>query len=406
VTLLAGIDWVGWILLVVRVVVIFFAMLITVVLVIWMERKVVADMQLRTGPNRAGPFGLLITLADGVKLFFKEGIRPVTADVPVYLVAPLAAVIPALLAFAVIPFGPGFPTFGHRVPFQITDLSVGVLWILAMASLAVYGVVLAGWASGSNYPLLGAIRASAQVISYEVGMGLALVAVILLSGTLSMGGIVAHQARHFHVTGLGWLPKWNLFLQFPAFVLYMTAALAETNRPPFDLPEAETELVAGHHTEYSGIKFAMFYLAEYMQMVTVSAVGVTLFLGGWRGPMFHIVPWLWPTIWFFVKLVVVIYAIIWIRATLPRFRYDRLMAFGWKVLIPVGLLWLLITGAAIELPVVWKGTRFLAFGGDARAAFVILLGTIVVVILIYPIFLSPPPTEDAVATKPAQGSGL
>ena len=402
-TVLAGIDWVGWILLVARVAAIFFAMLITVVLVIWMERKVVADMQLRPGPNRAGPFGLLITLADGAKLFFKEGIRPVTADVPVYLVAPLAAAVPALLAFAVIPFGPGFRAFGHQVPFQITDLSVGVLWILAMASLAVYGVVLAGWSSGSNYPLLGAIRASAQVISYEVGMGLALVAVILYSGTLSMGGVVAVQARHFGTPGLGWLPKWNLFLQFPAFVLYMTAALAETNRPPFDLPEAETELVAGHHTEYSGIKFAMFYLAEYMQMVTVSAVGVTLFLGGWRGPMFHVVPWLWPTVWFFVKLVAVIYVIIWIRATLPRFRYDRLMSFGWKVLIPTGLLWILITAAAIELPVVWKGSRFLLFGADARSAFVIGLGTIVVAILVYPIFVTPVPRPSD-APGPTEGT--
>jgi NADH-quinone oxidoreductase subunit H len=307
-------------------------------------------MQLRPGPNRAGPLGLLITLADGVKLFFKEGIRPVTADVPVYLVAPLAAVVPALLAFAVIPFGPGFPAFGHRVPFQITDLSVGVLWVLAMASLAVYGVVLAGWASGSNYPLLGAIRATAQVISYEVGMGLALVAVILVSGTLSMGGIVAHQARHFHVTGLGWLPEWNLFLQLPAFLLYMTAALAETNRPPFDLPEAETELVAGHHTEYSGIKFAMFFLAEYLHVITTSAIAVTLFLGGWRGPIIPFARPIWPVIWFMGKLGVMVFLFIWVRATLPRFRYDKLMRFGWKVLIPVSVVWVMVTALMVVLP--------------------------------------------------------
>jgi len=379
--LVARIDWVAWVLLVARVVVIFVAMLVSVMLVIWIERKVVADMQMRVGPNRAGPRGILITLADGVKLFFKEGITPVTADRPVYLLAPLASLVPALLAFSVIPFGTGVVLFHHRVPFQVSDLNVGILWILAMASLAVYGVVLAGWSSGSNYPLLGAIRSSAQMISYEVGMGLGLVAVILYCGTLQMGGIVAVQARHFHVAGLGWIPKWNVFMQFPAFLIYMTAALAETNRPPFDLPEAETELVAGYHTEYSGIKFAMFFLAEYMHAITISAVGVTLFLGGWHGPMFHVVPWLWPLLWFLVKLYVVIFTLVWVRATLPRFRYDRLMAFGWKVLIPIGLLWILITGAIIELP-----NRY----SDARAAFIIAMGTILVVAIVYPLFTGPP----------------
>jgi NADH-quinone oxidoreductase subunit H len=378
---LAAIDWVAWILLVARVVVIFAFLLVSVLLVIWLERKVVADMQNRIGPNRAGPAGILVTLADGIKLFFKEGVTPVTADRPVYLLAPIASLVPAMLAFAVIPFGAGVTLFGRRVPFQITDLNVGILWILAMGSLAVYGVVLAGWSSGSNYPLLGAIRSSAQMISYEVGMGLALVAVLLSAGTLAMGEIVDTQARHFGVTGLGWLPKWNLFLQFPAFLIYMTAALAETNRPPFDLPEAETELVAGYHTEYSGIKFAMFFLAEYMHTITVSAVGVTLFLGGWRGPMFDVVPWLWPLLWFLVKLFVVLYVLIWIRATLPRFRYDRLMSFGWKVLIPVGLLWILVTAAAIELPNVYS---------DARAALIIAAGTVAVLTLVWPLFVGPP----------------
>jgi NADH-quinone oxidoreductase subunit H len=240
-------------------------------------------------------------------------------------------------------------------------------------------VVLAGWSSGSNYPLLGAIRSSAQMVSYEVGMSLGLVAVLLYSGTLTMSGIVAVQARHFGVAGLGWLPKWNLFLQFPAFLLYATAALAETNRPPFDLPEADTELVAGYHTEYSGIKFAMFYLAEYTHLVTVSAVAVTLFLGGWRGPMFHVVPWLWPTLWFVGKLAAVIFCFVWIRATLPRFRYDRLMTFGWKVLIPVGLLWILVTAAAVMLP--------LATGWEPwRVALVVGSGTLAVVLLLYPLF--------------------
>jgi NADH-quinone oxidoreductase subunit H len=376
-----AIDWVGWILLVARVVVIFAALLLAVLLVIWLERKVVADMQTRIGPNRAGPAGILVTLADGIKLFFKEGITPVTADRPVYLLAPLASMIPAFLAFAVIPFGAGVTLFGRRVPFQITDLSVGILWILAMASLAVYGIVLAGWSSGSNYPLLGSIRSGAQMISYEVAMGLGLVAVLLYSGTLTLGEIVDVQGRHFGATGLGWLPKWNIFLQFPAFLIYMTAALAETNRPPFDLPEAETELVAGYHTEYSGIKFAMFFLAEYMHMITVSAVGVTLFLGGWHGPMFDVVPWLWPLLWFLVKLFVVLYGLIWIRATLPRFRYDRLMSFGWKVLIPVALLWILVTAAAILLPNVYS---------DLRATVIIVSGVIAVVLLVGPLFSGPP----------------
>jgi len=394
-TLLARIDWLTWILLVMRVVVIFAALLVAVMLVIWLERKVVADMQVRVGPNRAGPFGILITLADGAKLFFKEGITPTTADRPVYILAPLASLIPAMLAFAVIPFGTGVLVFGRHVPFQISDLNVGILWILAMASLAVYGVVLAGWSSGSNYPLLGAIRSSAQMISYEVGMGLGLVAVLLYSGTLTLGGVVAVQARHFHVTGLGWLPKWNIFLQLPAFLIYMTAALAETNRPPFDLPEAETELVAGYHTEYSGIKFAMFFLAEYMHTITVSAVGVTLFLGGWHGPQFHVLRWLWPLLWFLIKLYVVIFCLIWIRATVPRFRYDRLMNFGWKVLIPLGLMWILITAAAVELPVYWRGTRF----GDLRSAAVILLGSIAALALLVPLFAGPPRREAPARTK-------
>jgi NADH-quinone oxidoreductase subunit H len=379
--MILAIDWVGWILVVARVVVIFAALLIAVMLVIWLERKVVADMQTRVGPNRAGPAGILITLADGIKLFFKEGVTPITADRPVYLIAPLASMVPAFMAFAVIPFGTGVTLFGRRVPFQISDLNVGILWILAMASLAVYGIVLAGWSSGSNYPLLGAIRSSAQMISYEVGMGLGLVAVLLYSGTLTLGEIVEVQGRHFGVTGLGWLPKWNLFLQFPAFLIYMTAALAETNRPPFDLPEAETELVAGYHTEYSGIKFAMFFLAEYLHMITVSAVGVTLFLGGWHGPMFDVVPWLWPLVWFLVKLYVVLYVLIWVRATLPRFRYDRLMSFGWKVLIPVALLWILVTAAIVLLPNIYS---------DLRATLIIVSGIVGVVLLVGPLFTGPP----------------
>jgi NADH-quinone oxidoreductase subunit H len=332
-------DLVDWVLLLARVVLVFGALIVAVMLVIWVERKVVADMQTRLGPTRAGPFGILITLADGIKLFFKEGITPSQADRPIYLLAPVASLVPAILAFAVVPFGTGVTVFGREVPFQLADLNIGILWVLAMGSLAVYGVVLAGWSSGSNYPLLGGIRSSAQMISYEVGMGLGLVAVLMWSGTLSMSGIVASQDR-----------LWNVIPQFPAFLIYAVAALAETNRPPFDLPEAETELVAGYHTEYSGIKFAMFFLAEYLHTITVSAVAVTLFFGGWRGPMFDFLPWLWPTVWFVLKVIVVVFVFVWIRATLPRFRYDRLMSFGWKWLIPFGLFWILATAVVIVVP--------------------------------------------------------
>jgi NADH-quinone oxidoreductase subunit H len=357
------VDLTGWLVLTARVIVVFFVLLIAVMLLVWLERKLVADMQTRIGPNRAGPFGVLITLADGVKLFFKEGITPTEADRPVYLVAPLISMLPAFLAFAVIPFGKPTTIAGHEVPFQIADLNVGILWVLAMTSLAIYGIVLAGWSSGSVYPLLGSIRSSAQMISYEVGMGLALVAVVMYSGTVSLNGIVDKQN---HI--------WNIVPQFPAFLLYAIAALAETNRPPFDLPEAESELVAGYHTEYSGMKFAMFFLAEYLHLITVSAIAVTLFLGGWRGPAPHFLPWLWPLLWFLVKLFAMLFLYIWIRATLPRFRYDRLMSFGWKVLIPVGLFWVMFTGAVIVLPDVYGKSEFLRWSIVAIAAvFVISL---------------------------------
>jgi NADH-quinone oxidoreductase subunit H len=363
-------DWLDWVLLVGRVVVVFVVLLLTVLVLIWVERKAIADMQTRMGPMRAGPRGILITLADGMKLFFKEGITPVLVDRPVYLIAPILAVLPAFLAFAVIPFGPGVTLFGRHVPFQIADLSIGILWVLAMGSLMVYSIVLAGWSSGSNYPLIGGVRSSAQMVSYEVGMGLALVAVLMYSGTLRMSEIVASQDR-----------IWNVIPQFPAFVIYLIAGLAETNRPPFDLPEAESELVAGYHTEYSGIRFAMFYLGEYLNTITVAAIAVTLFLGGWRGPAPDALPWLWPLVWFLLKLLLVVYLYIWIRATLPRIRYDRLMAFGWKFLIPFGLLWVLATGAVVILPDVY-GRRAVVLGAA------ILVGAILVLSLIWPL-LSP-----------------
>jgi NADH-quinone oxidoreductase subunit H len=361
-------DWLDWLLLVARVVVVFFALLIFVMLLVWMERKVIADMQTRMGPMRAGPRGILITLADGIKLFFKEGITPTLVDRPVYMVAPIIAMLPAFLAFSVIPFGTGVTLFGRHIPFQIADLNIGILWVLAMGSLMVYSIVLAGWSSGSNYPLLGAIRSSAQMISYEVGMGLALVAVLMYSGHLRMSEIVASQDK-----------IWNVIPQFPAFAIYLVAGLAETNRPPFDLPEAETELVAGFHTEYSGIKFAMFYLGEYLNTVTVAAVATTLFLGGWRGPAPHVVPWLWPVLWFLLKVLLIVYLYIWIRATLPRMRYDRLMAFGWKFLIPFGLLWVLATGAVVVLPEVY-GRRAVITGAA------VLVGAVLALSLVWPLF--------------------
>ena len=354
-------DWLDWILLLARVVVVFFVLLIAVMVYIWMERKVIADFQTRKGPMRAGPRGVLITLADGIKLFFKEGITPSNADRAVYAVAPVIAMLPAFLAFAVIPFGTHVTLFGRVVPFQIADLNVGVLWVLAMTSIGVYAVVLAGWSSGSNYPLLGAIRSSAQMISYEVGMGLALVAVLMYSGHLRMSEIVAAQDK-----------VWNVIPQFPAFVVYLICGLAETNRPPFDLAEAETELVAGFHTEYSGIKFAMFYLGEYVNTVTVSAIAVTLFLGGWRGPHPNFTPWLWPLLWFLLKITLVIYFYILVRGSLPRIRYDRLMSFGWKALIPFGLVWVLITGAVVVLPQQY-GRRAVFLGAAVVLGFVLLL---------------------------------
>ncbi|HET6770817.1 MAG TPA: NADH-quinone oxidoreductase subunit NuoH [Actinomycetota bacterium] len=356
-------DWLDWILLVARIALIFAALLISVMLVIWVERKVVADMQTRIGPKRAGPFGILITLADGIKLFFKEGITPTQADRRVFVLAPIASLVPAVLAFAVVPLGTEVTVFGRTVPLQIADLNVGILFVLAMGSLAVYGVVLAGWSSGSSYPLLGSIRSTAQMISYEVGLGLGVVGVLMYTGTVQMSEIVAAQDR-----------IWNIVPQFPAFLIYTIAALAETNRPPFDLPEAETELVAGYHTEYSGIKFAMFFLAEYLHTITVSAVAVTLFLGGWRGPVFDFLPWIWPLVWFVLKVSAVVFVYIWVRATLPRFRYDRLMSFGWKVLIPLGLVWVLATGAIIILPDVYGRTRF--FQWAAIGAGIVLLLTL------------------------------
>jgi len=342
----------------IKVGVVFGAILGMVLFIIWFERRAVARMQSRIGPNRWGPFGILTSVADGLKLFFKEPITPVKADRAAYFLAPIVSVIPAILAFAVIPFGEGATIFGQKVTFEIADLNIGLLWVLGMGSLAVYGIVLAGWSSGSKYPLLGSIRSSAQMISYEIALSLSLVPIVLFAGTLSMRGIV--EAQVGMMGPIGWLPdqiaaignivpRWYIVFQWPAFLIFLFAGIAETNRAPFDLPEAETELVAGFHTEYSGIKFAMFFLSEYIHVITISALAVIMFLGGWDGPRLGFLPWLWPIIWFTGKTFTFVFLFVWLRATLPRLRYDRLMTVGWKVLIPLALAWLFVSATVSAL---------------------------------------------------------
>lgn len=328
-----------WLILL-KVVAIFVILVLCVLFTVWAERRVVARMQSRPGPNRCGPFGLLQSLMDGVKLALKEEIFPTAAHRAVYILAPFLSAVPAFLAFAVIPFGPVVSIFGHQTPLQLTDFPVAVLYVLAIASIGIYGIVLAGWSSGSTYPLLGGLRSAAQMISYEIAMGLSFAAVFLYAGTMSTSGIVAAQTK-----------VWYVLLLLPSFMIYTTSMVGETNRAPFDLPEAEGELVGGFHTEYSSLKFAMFFLAEYMNMVTVSAVATTLFLGGWRAP-WPISLWSganegWiPLIWFFIKILAFLYVFVWLRGTLPRFRYDQFMRFGWKVLIPVSLAWVLVIAIA------------------------------------------------------------
>ena len=325
-----------WWLILVKAVAIFVFLLLTVLVAILLERKVLGRMQMRYGPNRVGPFGVLQSLADGIKLALKEGLVPAGVDRPIYLMAPVISVTTAILGFAVMPMGPVVSVFGHHTPLQLTDLPVGVLYVLAITSIGVYGIVLAGWASGSTYPLLGGLRSSAQVVSYEIAMALCFAAVFLYSGTMATSGIVAAQEK-----------TWYVVLLLPSFAVYVTAMVGETNRAPFDLPEAEGELVGGFHTEYSSLKFAMFYLAEYVNMTTVSALATTLFLGGWRAP------WplsLWegantgwlPLVWFVAKVWTFLFVFMWLRATLPRLRYDQFMALGWKLLIPVSLAWILV----------------------------------------------------------------
>ena len=337
-------------------------LLTNTILLIWFERKVVAGMQSRVGPDRAGPFGLLQTVADAIKLLLKEQILPMKADRAMYLLAPIIALVPSFLIFMIIPLGPDinvdFLGNSYQVQLVGADLNVGVLYFLALSSIAVYSVVLAGWSSGSKYPLLGGVRASAQMISYEAAMGLALVPVILYSGSLSLVDIVNSQkgtlSSNISVldTIVGLIPQWNIFPQFIAFGIFFIAAVAEVNRAPFDLVEAEQELVGGFHTEYSGFRFAMFFLAEYINMFNMCAITATFFLGGWLGPTFEgiappFISAIMPIIWLGVKTFALLFVFVWIRATLPRLRYDQLMELGWKRLIPISLVWLILSAVVL-----------------------------------------------------------
>ncbi len=307
-------------------------LLLIIAYLIWVERKVMAHMQVRLGPMRVGWHGLLQPIADGLKLIFKEDIIPDKASKIVFVLAPVISVVPALMSIAVIPFGDTISIFGLSIDMVITDVNIGILFILAVTSVGVYGVILGGWSSNNKYSLLGALRSSAQMISYELSLGLSLIGVIMISQSLSLVDIVDSQAKY-----------WFVILQPLGFLIYAISAIAETNRCPFDLPEAETELVAGFHTEYSSMKFALFFMAEYANIITVSAIAVTFFFGGWRGP------YLPPVVWFLIKMALCIFFFIWLRSTYPRFRYDQLMKFGWKILLPVALLNILITGLVIIL---------------------------------------------------------
>ncbi|MBQ0922801.1 NADH-quinone oxidoreductase subunit NuoH [Saccharopolyspora endophytica] len=381
-----------WLILL-KVVAIFVFLVLMTLLTIWAERRVIGRMQHRPGPNRAGPFGILQSLADGLKLAFKEDIRPVMADKWVYFLAPVISATPALVSFAVMPIGPEVTIFGERTALQLVDLPVGLLVVLACASIGVYGIVLAGWASGSPYPLLGSLRSAAQVISYEIAMGLSFVAVIMYAGTLSTSGIVAAQEN-------GWF-----FALLPvSFLVYVVSMVGETNRAPFDLPEAESELVGGFHTEYSSLKFALFFLAEYINMVTVSALATTLFLGGWHAPWpLSLIGdgvlntgW-WPVLWFLGKTIAFLFFFVWLRGTLPRLRYDQFMDLGWKLLVPVSLVWIMAVTVI----------RALRNSETVSTQQFMIGGAVVVVILVAATFLIPDrkPEKDS-DEVPLAGSGF
>jgi NADH-quinone oxidoreductase subunit H len=367
-----------WWITVIKVLIAFLFLLIGTLIAIWAERRIIGRMQQRPGPNRAGKFGLLQSLMDGIKLALMEDIVPRGVDRLLFVIAPAISVIPAFISFAIIPWGPIVSIGGHRTPLQLTDLPVAVLLVLAMSSLGVYGIVLAGWSSQSPYSLLGGLRSSAQVISYEIAMSLSFVPVFLYAGSLSTSNIVAGQIHGtaFHFFGFIWhWPSWYAVLLLPSFVIYLVTMVGETNRLPFDLPEGEGELVGGYHTEYSSLKFAMIQLAEYCAVITVSALATTLFLGGWRAP-WPISVWSgadsgwWPVLWFLGKVVAFVFVFFWLRASLPRIRYDQLMKLGWKVLIPAGLVWTLVVATA----------RVYRRQGGSPAVYIVA-GLIVVVLL-------------------------
>ncbi|APU12606.1 NADH-quinone oxidoreductase subunit NuoH [Actinoalloteichus fjordicus] len=380
-----------WLILI-KVVVIFAIPIVITILMIWAERRIIGRMQQRPGPNRAGPFGILQSLADALKLAFKEDIRPAMADKWVYFLAPILAAIPALLAMAVIPLGGEVTIFGERTVLQVAEVPAGVLVVLACASVGVYGILLAGWASGSPYPLFGALRSAAQVISYEIAMGLAIVSVVFYAGSLSTSQIVEAQMQQ----------GWFAILLFPSFLIYLVSMIGETNRAPFDLPEAESELVGGFHTEYSSLKFAMFFLAEYVNMVTVSALATTMFLGGWAAPwpLSQIgdgvlnTGW-WPLLWFALKLAACLFLFIWVRAALPRFRYDQFMHLGWKVLVPFALGWFVLVAAIRVL----RNSE-----GVSPMHIMIVLG-VLLVIVVAGSFLIPDRAAPQDEGPPVSGSG-
>ena len=329
------------------VLIVFAYFLLTTAVLIWAERRIVARMQSRLGPNRVGPLGALQTLVDGVKMFFKEDVTPAIVKQPIYSIAPLVAVVAGFLSVAVLPIGGDVTIAGETFPLQVADLGVGMLWFLAMGSLHVYATFLAGWASNSPYPLLGGVRSSAQMVSYEISQGLAVASVFIYTGSLRVSDIVAAQSGSGFLPGV---PGWYIIPLFPAFLVFVVGMVAEAGRPPFDLAEDEGTLVGGFNTEYSGLRFGMFMLAEFMSVIIMSAVVVTLFLGGPAGPTFGLpepFPSILPTIWFSLKTFVFVFLFILLRGALPRTRYDRLMALGWKLLIPVGLVWVLITGALV-----------------------------------------------------------
>ncbi len=357
-----------WWMVLLKVVIVFMFLLLTTIFMIWFERRVIGRMQNRPGPNRAGPWGLLQPVADALKLPLKEDIVPTTVDKLVFFVAPILAAAPSFVSFAIIPWGPSASIFHHWTPLQVADLPVAVLLVLAMSSIGVYGIVLAGWASRGPYSILGALRSTAQVISYEIAMGLSFVAVFLDAGSLSTTAIVNAQAHY-----------WYAWVLFPSFIIYLVTMVGETNRIPFDLPEGEGEIVAGHMTEYSSMKFAMFFLAEYINMTTVSALATTLFLGGWRPfpPLTLLGSWVFNpwvcVIWFLIKVFALLFCYVWLRGTLPRTRYDQLMALGWKILIPFSIIWLLLVATVRALRADNHSPAVYAVAGVVLVLFVLLI---------------------------------